>query len=199
MYILYNLVRQCAVLQFQSTRHLDYCNAVSWVLLQCNVRLITQGAFNISHVISSNLISSRFIRTECAVKRPGSSWLRPIKTRTTRDLLRSDWSQPRRTAGSLHSSDETRSDEMRLAISTLLRIRRNHAAPHRDNSRHATSTCAAVSSAHHPQRCADDVRPSVCPSVCLFVCLHARLTTRILKLRVIVPAVNDSLGLSTNK
>ena len=56
------------------------------------------------HLISSDLnsftdlIYSTLTASECAAKRPSLPWLRPARQgETARELLRSDWSQPRRT------------------------------------------------------------------------------------------------------
>jgi len=48
---------------------------------------------HITHLISSHLTWPRF--SECAVKRPSSPWLRPIRTKQVA-LSLSDWSQPLR-------------------------------------------------------------------------------------------------------
>jgi len=70
------------------------------------------------HLISSiwtHYIWPNFIWTDgYAAKRPSSPWLRPTDQNEVRDLLRSDWSQPRRT-GSLRSAlrwNEVRWGEM---------------------------------------------------------------------------------------
>ena len=74
-------------------------------------------SYNSPYLISSNLISSELSGTGCAVKRPSSTWPRPIRRDGATYIVpigRSHVELSRFTL--LLGSDEMRSDEMRRVI-----------------------------------------------------------------------------------